>query len=219
MGKRPPVIAIDGPAAVGKGTVAREVARQLGFVHLDSGRFYRAVGHRALAAGADLGDPAAVLAAARPLRERAVLAALLASSALDSEEVGAAASIVATMPEVRAALLESQRAVGEVRGVVADGRDMAAVVFPDAILKVFLDASEQVREGRMLKRARANAADGSKMESYLAQFKERNQRDATRSLAPVVPAEGAHVITTDALSVAEVVAKVVGLYERNLKAT
>ena len=214
----PPVIAIDGPAAVGKGTVARLVAKKLGFVHLDTGRFYRAVGHCALAAEADMNDPASVLASATVLRDPKELARLLASTELNDEEVGAAASMVAKMPPVREALLDAQRDVGAVAGVVADGRDMASIVFPDAILKVFLDGDDQIRIERMMSRAKESRVDSSKMRSYLEQFKERDQRDTNRGIAPVVPAEGAHVIATDKLGIDEVVARVIDLYEQSAQA-
>ncbi len=216
-----PVVAVDGPAAVGKGTVARGVAERLGFAHLDSGRFYRAVASLAISHKADLGDAASVLAAARSIVDApGGLEALLPTPWLDGEEVGEAASKVAALPEVRDALMQPLRDCRRPPGIVADGRDMGSIVFPDADLKVFLTASMEAREERARERlaARGAAGDDSRMAGYLERFRERDARDGDRRIAPVRPAEDAAVVDTDGLSAADTVAKVVALFEGLRKA-
>ena len=207
-----PVITIDGPAAVGKGTVARALAAQLGFAHLDSGRMYRCVGRAALAAGVDLANEAAVLDAAQPLlADPALFASQLAEADLNDEHIGAAASAVAVLPGVRAALLKPQRRWDTGAGLVADGRDMGTIIFPDAILKVFLVASLAQREQRLRQRVAVDG-DDSKIQSSLDAFRQRDTRDLGREIAQVVPAADAVVCATDDLSVVQTVAQVVELY-------
>jgi cytidylate kinase len=209
-----PVITIDGPAAVGKGTVARVVAAQLGFTHLDSGRFYRVIGSAALAACASLEDAAAALAAAEPLlKDQATLRAALADPQIGDERVGIAASAVARLPEVRKALMEPLRAQRRLPGLVADGRDMGTLVFPDAQLKVFLDASLAERERRAA--MRADATQGAKMKSSLSDFRARNESDSNRCIAPIAPAADAQVIHTDALDADAVAREVVALFRQH----
>ena len=212
MVEKVPVIAIDGAAAVGKGTVARGVAEKLGYAHLDSGRFYRAVAYLALGAGVDMEDPEAVLAAAkRTIDDPVELGTLVSSSGLDGEETGDAASRVSVHPEVREVLLLPLRSFRKSPGIVADGRDMGTIVFPDAILKVFLVASDEQREERLKERT-GKAGDDSRIRGFLERFRERDARDKARRIAPVEPAQDAKVVCTDGMSAAESVAKVVGLY-------
>ena len=214
MDGKPPVITVDGHAAVGKSTVARSVAGRLGFSHLNSGRLYRAVARLCLDAGADLGDPDAVLrASAKAVADGDALDALVASEALDGEDVGEAASAVATLPQVRGMLMAPLRSYRRGAGLVADGRDMGTLVFPDATLKVFLSASEQSREARMRARSKS-AAPGSRMPPSLERFRARSERDSNRALAPVEPAPDAEVVDTDTLDEGQTVEKVVGLFER-----
>lgn len=180
-------IAIDGPAASGKGTIARALAARFGFAHLDTGLLYRAVG----ALG---GDP---VAAARGLTP-----ADLARDDLRTAEAGAAASRVAAIPEVRTALLAFQRDFARMgRGAVLDGRDIGTVICPQAEVKLYVTASDETRAGR---RAAELGADPAKI---LADLRERDARDAARATAPLRAAEDAILLDTTALSIDEAVAR------------
>ncbi len=188
------IIAIDGPAAAGKGTLARRLAEHLGLRHLDTGLLYRATGLAVLEAG---GDPADAQAAARAAQ--ALDPARLADPALRSERVGAAASVVAAIPAVRAALLDFQRDFAHrPPGAVLDGRDIGTVVCPEADAKLFVTASLEARAERRWKEAVARGEPIS-FARILADMKERDARDANRSLAPLIPAADATVIDTSAL--------------------
>ncbi len=204
-----PVIAVDGPTASGKGTVAQRVAGLLGFSYLDSGALYRLVALAALQQGVapdDVGRLAA-LAAGLKLRfagDRVFLDDQDVSAALRQESVGNMASAVAVFPAVRAALTERQRASRVAPGLVADGRDMGTVIFPDADLKIFLTASVQKRAERRCKQLiekgfPANIAILSK------DLQERDARDAARSVAPLVAAADAVVIDSSDLGIDAVV--------------
>lgn len=182
----PFTIAIDGPAASGKGTIARALADRLGFVHLDTGLLYRAVG----ALG---GDP---VAAARGLD-----AADLQRPDLRSAEAGQAASRVAAIPEVRAALVDFQRRFARTEpGAILDGRDIGTVICPDAAVKLYVIADDETRASR---RAAELGADPAAM---LAQLRERDARDAARDTAPMRRADDALLLDTTRLSIAEAVA-------------
>ncbi len=200
-----PVIAIDGPSASGKGTVARRVAEALGFRFLDSGALYRLVALQALRAGVDLDDREALAEVARSLDcgfqgETVLLAGEPVTAVLRTEEVSAAASRVAGQPGVRAALLERQRAFREPPGLVADGRDMGSVVFPEAQLKVFLTASPEERARRRHKQLMEKGID-ARLSTLLQDINERDARDASREVAPLVQCEDARVLDTTGLSV------------------
>ena len=185
----PFTIAIDGPAASGKGTIARALARQFGFHHLDTGLLYRAVGARG-------GDP---IAAARSLAPED-----LARGDLRSAEAGQAASRVAAIPEVRAALVEFQRAFArQDPGAVLDGRDIGTVICPGAELKLYVTASDQIRARR---RALELGADEDRM---LAELRERDARDAARDVAPMRPADDAVLVDTSDMTIDAAVALVV----------
>lgn len=217
MSKRVPVITVDGPAAVGKGTVARAVAQELGFHHLDSGRFYRAIGYRATQAGADLHDAAAVLAAGQPIMtEPARMEQQLADPALDSEVAGTGASKVAQLAAVRAQLNPVLLAWCKLPGVVADGRDMGTLVFTDAVLKTFLDADAATREARAA--ARAQGAASGRIADYLGEFRARNASDSSRTIAPIIPADDAVVIDTSTLDAAAVIQLVITLFRERQSA-
>ena len=184
-----PIIAIDGPAAAGKGTLARRLAAHLGFAYLDTGLLYRAVGARTQAAGCDPADAAAALVPAD-----------LDDPALRLDAAAQAASRVAAIPAVRDALLEFQRRFAEeppggAKGAVLDGRDIGTVVCPRATLKLFVTASLEERAARRLKelRERGSEAIDSRV---LRDMRERDARDSARSVAPLEPAADAVVIDT-----------------------
>jgi cytidylate kinase len=194
----PLTVAIDGPAAAGKGTLARAVAERLGLAYLDTGKIYRATGMAVVRAGADPADPAAAEAAARALDP-----ATLADPALRTEEAGRAASVVAAIPAVRDALLAFQRAFAQdppngARGAVLDGRDIGSVVCPDAPAKLFVTASPEIRAHRRFMELRE--AGQEVIESRILQdMKERDARDSSRGVAPLVPAPDAVVLDSSDL--------------------
>lgn len=189
----PLVIAVDGPAAAGKGTLARRLAEALGLPYLDTGLLYRAVGRRVLDRGADPRDPVAAEREAR-----ALTAADLDRSDLRGPEADMAASAVAAIPAVRAALLDFQRSFGGARGAVLDGRDIGTVVFPEARAKLFITASAEERARRrcLELRARGIAADPARVE---AEIRARDAQDANRPVAPLRPAADAMLLDTTAL--------------------
>lgn len=211
-----PLIAIDGPTASGKGTVAQRVAQVLGWTYLDSGALYRLCALAALRAGVDLDDEAglAALAAALPVRfvdGRIELDGHDVTEAIRDEAVGNAASRIAVLPALRASLLGLQRSFRRPPGLVADGRDMGTVVFPDATLKVFLTATAESRAERRYKQLiekgfSANLAD------LLRDLQQRDERDANRAVAPLRPAEGAVVIDSTHLDIDQTVAQVLRAY-------
>lgn len=207
-----PVIAIDGPAASGKGTIAGLVAKELGFHYLDSGAIYRLATLAAMKAGVSLEDPAALERTARAMQVafkdgRIFLGGEDVTTAIRSEEVSAATSRVATVPGVRQALFEKLRAAAVAPGLVADGRDMGTVVFPEADLKVFMTASAKVRAERRYAQlaARGEAAD---LAALTADLEARDKRDRERAAAPLKPAEDAKLLDTSDMPIDEVVKKV-----------
>ena len=193
MTAAPLIIAIDGPAAAGKGTLARRLATHFGLPYLDTGLLYRAVGRRVLDAGADPADPAAAEAAARALRPGD-----LDRPDLRGPPADAAASAVAAIPGVRAALLDFQHDFARASGAVLDGRDIGTVVFPDAGLKLFVTASPEARAHRrwLELRERGVEADPAEVANDL---RVRDERDSARAAAPLRAAEDATTIDTTAL--------------------
>ena len=211
-----PVIAIDGPSASGKGTVGQRVAGTLGFHHLDSGALYRLVALEAARKGIATGDEAAVaaLAVALPVRfegDEIFLEDERVTDAIRTEECSAAASFVAALPEVRQALLKRQRALRRPPGLVAEGRDMASVVFPDAELKVFLTASIEVRAQRRLKQLKEKGIAAT-LAALLQELRERDARDVARRVAPLRHSPGARSLDTTSMSAEQAAAQIVGWY-------
>lgn len=211
-----PVIAIDGPAASGKGTVAAAVASALYFHYLDSGSFYRVIALRALECGAMLDDAAAVAPLAIELdavfRAGEIrLDGRDVTQAIRGEAVSAAASHVAVHPAVRAAVLAGQRSFLRPPGLVADGRDMGTVVFPEARLKVFITASAEERARRRYKQliAKGNSVT---LESLLRDIRERDARDAGRAAAPLRPAADAVILDTTDLTIDAAIERVLARY-------
>jgi cytidylate kinase len=213
-----PVITIDGPTASGKGTVAHKVADRLGFHVLDSGALYRLTALSALRAGADLADEQeiATIAAQLPAKFAAgeiYLGDENVSQALRAEEVGNTASRIAALPAVRQALFGLQLAFRRAPGLVADGRDMGTVIFPTAQLKVFLTASVEARAQRRYKQL-IDKGFPANMDDLLADLQARDERDTHRAVAPLVPAEGAHLLDTSSMTADEAVAEVLQWYGR-----
>ena len=194
------IIAIDGPAAAGKGTLARRIADALGYAHLDTGALYRAVGLAVRRAGNDPADADAALAAAKTLDP-----AGLSDPALREEETGKAASIVSAHPAVRAALLDFQRQFAQrppqnAQGAVVEGRDIGTVVCPDADVKLFIDADLEVRAARRLAELRQNDPD-LKLDDIRAEMAARDERDRNRADSPLRPASDAHLLDTTDLDI------------------
>lgn len=197
----PRVIAVDGPAASGKGTLARRIAKELGYAYLDTGALYRAVALSLLERGRDPADAAVAAAAAGGLDLGAVDPS---DPALRTEEVGNAAGLIAANPGVRAALVEAQRRFaadppGGAPGAVLDGRDIGTVICPDAGAKIFVDAAVEVRARRRLKELQEKGVESIDAR-VLQDMKDRDERDRTRAVAPLAPAADASVIDTTNLS-------------------
>jgi cytidylate kinase len=212
-----PVIAIDGPTASGKGTIAQRVAAALGWHYLDSGALYRLAALAAIRDGLGFDEPAAVarIAATLPVGfgadGRIRLGDDDVTDAIRAEAVGNGASRIAVHGAVRDALLALQRGFRRPPGLVADGRDMGTVVFPDAALKVFLTASVQSRAERRHKQLIEKGISAS-LSSLLQGLVERDARDATRPVAPLVPAQDAHVLDSTSLTVEQTVGRVLELW-------
>jgi cytidylate kinase len=198
------IVAVDGPAAAGKGTVARAIARHFGYHFLDTGSLYRMVGLAVLRGGNDPNDRAAAIAAAQSLRPET-----FRDEDLRGEDVGNAASIVAVIAEVRAALLDFQREfAGKPPGAVLDGRDIGTVVCPDAEVKLYITASPEVRARRRMAEL-AERGDAVPYQTVLAEIRARDERDRSRVTAPLVAAADAAVIDTSAMGIEEAVAAAV----------
>lgn len=202
------IVAIDGPAASGKSTVAALLAERLGVPLLNTGAMYRAVGVLCSKAGVDLADEAKCLACldASELSLDANGRVLVDGQAVpvDGESVGSAASQVAVHPSVRQKLVELQQAFGAEHGCVAEGRDTTTVVFPDADLHVFLDASVEVRARRRAEQE----GPGADYDALVREIRGRDQRDRGRKIAPLQPAEGALLLSSDHLTASELVEQI-----------
>ncbi len=219
MARKRPVVAIDGPAGAGKSSVARQVAEELGYVRVDTGALYRAVGLVALERGVEIDDGPALGNLASELKlafvegpggPRLQVNGSDREDDLRSQDVALAASRVSAHPEVREALLEVQRAMGADGGVVLEGRDIGTVVFPDAEVKVFLTASPEARARRRLRDLEDKGTETT-FEEVLAAMQERDARDSSRAHAPLKPAEDAVVVDSTEMSQPQVVARIAGL--------
>jgi len=222
-GALPPVIAIDGPTASGKGTVAAGVAATLGFHYLDSGALYRVVALAALRAGVQANDAGALAGLAARINPAFVEGKIIQdgediTAAIRTEDVSRAASQCAVFPPVRAALLERQRAFRRAPGLVADGRDMGSVVFPDAVLKVYLTASAEERAARRHKQLIEKGIPAN-IDGLLRDLKERDARDSGRADAPLAVAADAMVLDTTGVGVGEAIEAVVAAYRRAVAAS
>jgi CMP/dCMP kinase len=214
------IIAIDGPSGAGKGTVARGLAARLGYQHLDTGAMYRAVAWKALHDGIALDDEESVAMLAARATLEAGMAVLIdghdVTAAIRTPEIDRAAAIAARLPKVRAALVARQRRTGEKGGIVMEGRDIGTVVFPDADVKIYLDASSD-------ERARRRAADPAHVAGRQAgldvagEMKARDLSDSTRPASPLAPAGDAVRLDTTGLSVEETLEKVMLIVGGTLK--
>jgi cytidylate kinase len=214
------IVAIDGPSGAGKGTVARAVAEQLGYRYVDSGAMYRAVGWRALRDHLSLDDEPAVAALAEGARvevdgRSVAIDGVDVTKAIRTPEIDRAAAAVARLAKVRAVLVGRQREMGEGGGVVMEGRDIGTVVFPEADVKIYLDASAEERARR---RAHDPAHSGgpTTVADVATLLTERDHLDSTRTASPLLVASDALVVDTTAKSVPEVVAEVIRAVERTL---
>lgn len=213
-----PVITLDGPSGSGKGAVGQLLARHLGWSFLDSGALYRLVALSALNHAVALDDAARLAELATYLNakftsDKVTLEGSDVSDILRSEECGNAASRIATLPAVRDALLARQRAFRTPPGLVADGRDMGSVVFPDAKLKIFLTASVLQRAGRRYRQLKDKGMSAS-MGDLIGEIDARDLRDATRCLAPMKPASEAVILDTSELTLANVVAIIIDYWRK-----
>jgi len=209
---RVPVVAIDGPSASGKGTVASRVAAALGFHYLESGALYRLLALLSLRTGERAEAGLAEMAKSLPVAfqdGKIILSGEDVTDAIRTEDCGVRASEVAPLAAVRRALLERQRAFRKPPGLVADGRDMGTVVFPDAALKVFLTASPEVRAERRYKQLIEKGISAN-LRALSRDLAERDARDANRAVAPLVPAPDSQVLDSSALSIEQVAERVVG---------
>lgn len=216
------IIAVDGPAGAGKSTIASRLARKLGYVNLESGAMYRALAFKAINRDISFDDEAALVKLAEDSRiqleptiggNRTLLDGHDVSARIRERDVTEAASRVSVHPKVRAWMVAHQRAMGAGGGIVMEGRDIGTKVFPDADLKIFLDADPVVREQR---RMAQHKIQGAVAEAVAAELRERDRRDRTRAASPLAPAQDAVVINSTAMSEDDVLAQVEALVRTKL---
>lgn len=219
------VIAIDGPAGAGKSTIASRLAKTLDYVNLESGAMYRALGLKSIESGVSVGNGAALLALANqstielqptPEGNRVLLDHQDVSARIRERDVTDAASRVSTHPEVRRWMVERQREMGVNGGVIMEGRDIGTVVFPNAEVKIFLDADSSVRESRRVNQANAQD-DPERAEKLKRDLRERDRRDSTRAAAPLKAAEDAVHIDSSVMSIEEVITRAEEIVKEKLK--
>jgi cytidylate kinase len=218
MPASPPVIAIDGPSASGKGTVAQGVAQALGFHYLNSGALYRTVALAVEERGLDRENELTISSIAMNLQanftgDHVLLDRRDVTDAIRAEKIGTLASRIAEMRSVRQALLDRQRAFRQPPGLVADGRDMGTVVFPDAVLKIFLTATPEERAARRHKQLMGKGLSAN-MAALLEDIRARDARDSDRAAAPLKKAADAILIDTTRIPAAEAIAQVLALYKQ-----
>jgi CMP/dCMP kinase len=217
------IIAIDGPAGAGKSTIASRLARKLGYVNLESGAMYRALALRAIEKDVSLDDEAALVKLAEDLRikleptiggNRTLLNGQDVSARIRERDVTEAASRVSVHPKVRAWMVAHQRAMGAGGGIVMEGRDIGTKVFPDADLKIFLDADPVVREQRRMQQQKIR---GDVAANVAAELRERDHRDRTRAISPLVPAEDAVLIDSTSMTEDDVLQKIEEFADQKLR--
>ncbi len=226
MSRTIPVLTIDGPSGSGKGTISRAVANRLGWHYLDSGAIYRAVGLAAAWEGLDLSDGESLAACAARTEIRfvtegdgephVIVNGKDATRSLRTETAGAAASAIAAQPAVRAALVDLQLRFRQLPGLVADGRDMGTVIFPDAPSKVFLTASAAERAQRRYKQLKDKGVSVN-LESLLHEIAARDERDAGRAVAPLRPAEDAVIVDSTGMPITQVIEAVLAVLPSSLQ--
>ncbi len=209
------VIAIDGPAGAGKSTIASRLAKTLGYVNLESGAMYRALALKSIEAGVPVGDGDALLALANqstielqptPEGNRVLLDQRDVSARIRERDVTDAASRISTHPFVREWMVTRQREMGASGGVIMEGRDIGTVVFPQADVKIYLEADPSIREGRRVTQANAQD-DPARAEKLKQDLRDRDRRDSTRAAAPLKPAADAVILDSSALTIEEVIAR------------
>lgn len=224
MSSQTPIVTVDGPSGAGKGTLCMLIANQLGYKLLDSGAIYRVLALAAIHHGVDLTSEDALVPLATHLDVqfiaegdlvKVILEGENVSNELRKEETGMAASKVAALPRVREALLRRQRAFAQAPGLIADGRDMGTVVFPEAQAKIFLDASAEERAHRRMKQLQLKGVD-VRFDDLLSEIQERDDRDRNRPVAPLRPAKDALVLDSTSMSIEQVVEKALEHIESKL---
>lgn len=218
-----PVIAIDGPSASGKGTIAQLAATKLGFHYLDSGALYRLVALKAMRSQADIADVDRLTAIARHLdvvftNGQVLLDGGIVTDAIREERCGIMASQLAAYPQVRAALVERQRAFRQFPGLVTDGRDMGSVIFPDAVLKIFLTASAEVRAQRRHNQLKEKGINAN-IADLLQDIQKRDERDSNRSVAPLQQGVDARLLDTTSLTISQAQDAVLSWYNEAVQQT
>jgi cytidylate kinase len=220
------VVAIDGPAGAGKSTIAAQLAQKLGYLNLETGAMYRALALKALQNGVALDDSAALADLARRSQIELIPTAENNRVLLDGEDVSArirqpdvtsAASRVSVHPAVREWMVARQRELGAAGGVIMEGRDIGTVVFPDAEVKVFLDAAPTVRTERRVAQHQQKTGLAAAREAIAAELQERDRRDATRATSPLIAAKDAVIVDSSRLSIDEVVARIESLIRQKVR--
>jgi cytidylate kinase len=216
------IIAIDGPSGAGKGTIARELARRLNYGHLDTGAMYRAVAWKALKDGLRLDDEPAIAELARRATLEVGRSTVLidgddVTAAIRTPEIDRAAAAVSRLPDVRAALVARQRVAGERGGIVMEGRDVGSVVFPDADVKIYLDATPEERARRRAADPAHGVSRSAALAEVASEMEIRDRSDRTRRTSPLTIAPDAVVIDTTGISVHAVVEKVMGVVKSKVE--